>query len=455
MAAASPPRQRRIYRLPEGHEFRTVTEQVAAIPLHYPQRLRWWLGFIGSSLLLGLLIVSAAYLFSEGIGVWGNTIPVNWGIAISNTVWFIGIGHAGTFISALLLLTQQHWRNSLNRFAEAMTLLAATCAASYPLFHLGRPFFFYWVVPYPNTMALWPQFRSPLVWDFFAFATYITVSLIFWYIGLVPDLAAVRDRATRRLPQVLFGIFALGWRGSAVHWERWRRAYLLVAVVALPLVVSVHSGVSLLFAVGQIPGWHTTVFPPYFVLGAVFSGFAVVIMIAITLRHAFRLYDLVTRRHLELLGLWLLATGWMTAYGYLADAFMAWYSGDSFERGTLLDRLAGPFWPIYWGAVICNFVPLQALWFPRPRRSSFVLFVIAFLVTVGMWFERYMLVISGLFRDFLPSSWGGYVPTFWDWGIFFGLIGFFLFFFFLFVRFLPAVSMFEIKEAVWEEEHDT
>ena len=440
---------------PAGLTDRRVTGQIAGAVLHPPGKGWVWLAVLGASgLMVVMLLVSIFWLFFKGVGIWGINIPVNWGIAISNTVWWIGIGHAGTFISAVLLVTGQHWRNSLNRFAEAMTLLAATCAAMYPVLHLGRPFYFYWVIPYPNVMHLWPQFRSPLEWDMFAFFTYLTVSLIFWYVGMIPDMAVLRDTATSRRRQVAYGLMALGWRGSAAHWARWRRAYVIVGAIAVPLVVSVHSGGAMLFAVGPIPGWHSTIFPPYFVLGAVFSGFAVVIMLAIVLRTAFGFRDLITDRHMDLLGQWLLATGLMTSYGYVMDAFTAWYGGDPFERGMLLDRVAGPYALSYWSAVVLNFAPLQLLWLPRLRASMPVLFAVALAVTLGMWFERYMLVVSALARDFLPSSWGAYVPNVWEWTLFFGLVGFFLFAFTLFVRFLPAVPIAEVKEVLHEEREE-
>jgi molybdopterin-containing oxidoreductase family membrane subunit len=435
------------YRAPEAT---TVTAQIARITTSTPLLLRWWIGFLFSCALVLLFLASVAWLFWAGVGVWGINIPVNWGIAISNTVWWIGLGHAGTFISAMLLLMQQDWRNSLNRFAEAMTLFAATCAALYPVLHLGRPFFFYWMAPYPNPMALWPQFRSPLVWDFFAISVYVLVSFIFWYIGIVPDLATVRDRAKDRWGRTFYGLLCLGWRGSARHWALWRRTYLYIAFLAMPLVVSVHSGVSMLFAAGPIAGWHTTIFPPYFVIGAVFSGFAVVIMIGIVLRRAFALANLVTAQHLDNLARWLLITGLLTAYGYIFEAFNAWYSGDAFERQTLMDRLTGPFALSYWTAVGLNFIPLQLMWSRRLRRNLVVLFTVALAVAVGMWFERYMLVVSTLSQDYLPAMYGPYVASFWEWTLFAGLVGLFLFLFFLFVRFMPLISIFEVREVMEE-----
>ncbi|MGB0083831.1 MAG: NrfD/PsrC family molybdoenzyme membrane anchor subunit [Rhodomicrobiaceae bacterium] len=428
-----------------------AAEQVTRIPLRFPALGAWWTCFGLALLLLLTFFISAGVLFWYGVGVWGNNIPVNWGLAIANYIWFLGIGHAGTLISAMLLLLSANWRNSLNRFAEAMTLFAVICAGLYPILHLGRPWFFYWIVPYPNTMTVWPQFRSPLTWDFFAVLTYLTVSVLFWYIGIIPDLAATRDRAKKRLPQVLYGLAALGWRGSAWHWARWRQAYVLTAAIAVPLVVSVHSEISLLFAAGPIPGWTSTVFPPYFVLGAAFSGFAVVSMIAVTLRHALGLGELVTERHFDLLGKMLLTTGLMTAYGYLAEVFDALYGGDKQDVGTLMDRLTGAYAWSYWGAVVANFLPLQLLWWGSVRRNPLLLFLISLSVTVGMWFERYMLLVTTLYRDYLVSSWGDYHASFWEWSLFAGMLGVFLVPFLLFVRFLPVISAFEVKEALFEE----
>ena len=436
---------------PQRDRYAEITGEIASIPLHYPHRRNWWILFGCSVLLLIVFIVSATVLFARGVGVWGNNIPVNWGLAISNYVWFLGIGHAGTLISALLLLLNEHWRNSLNRFAEAMTLFAVICAGLYPILHLGRPWLFYWMAPYPNTMEIWPQFQSPLTWDFFAVLTYLTVSVLFWYIGIVPDLAAVRDRAKKRRQQVFYGLFSLGWRGSARHWQRWRQCYALVAAIAVPLVVSVHSEISLLFAAGPIPGWHSTVFPPYFVLGAAFSGFAIVSMIAVCLRHALKLTDLVTPRHLDLLGKLMLATGLMTAYGYFAEVFDILYANERQEVGTLFDRLGGAYAWSYWGAVIANFVPLQLLWLRAVRRSPWGLFLIGLSVAVGMWFERYMLLVTSLYRDYLVSSWGPYHASFWEWSLYAGMLGVFMVPFMLFVRFLPVISAFEVKEALFED----
>ena len=427
-----------------------AAERITRIPLKYPAPRAWWICFAFSLLLLLSFAVSATVLLISGVGVWGNNIPVNWGLAIANYIWFLGIGHAGTLISAMLLLLGAHWRNSLNRFAEAMTLFAVICAGLYPILHLGRPWFFYWIAPYPNTMTISPQFKSPLSWDFFAVLTYLTVSVLFWYIGIIPDLAAVRDRAKRRWQQVIYGLAALGWRGSARHWARWNQAYRLTAAIAVPLVVSVHSEISLLFAAGPIPGWTSTVFPPYFVLGAAFSGFAVVAMIAVVLRHALGLGMLVTDRHLDLLGRFLLATGLMTAYGYVAEVFDSLYGGELQDVGTLMDRLVGAYAFSYWGAVILNFLPLQLLWLESVRRRPLMLFLIGLSVTIGMWFERYMLLTTSLYRDYLVSSWGQYHTSVWEWGLYAGMLGVFLTPFLLFVRFLPVISTFEVEEALRE-----
>jgi len=431
--------------------YRSVGDEIAHVVLDFPFRRRWWIAFwISGGFTLGMLGV-IAHLFYFGVGIWGINIPVNWGLAIVNVVWWIGIGHAGTFISAMLLLMGRDWRNSLNRLAEAMTIFAVMCAVMYPVLHLGRPWKFYWMLPYPAAYEIWPQFRSPLFWDVCAFTTYFAVSFLFWYVGLIPDMASVRDKTQSRFWQITAGLAALGWRSSAIHWIRWRRAYLLLAGLAMPLVVSVHSGVALLFAVGQVPGWHSTLFPPYFVLGALFSGFAMVAILAAGLRAWFGLENLITTRHLELLACYLLACGMLTAYGYLFDAFSSWHSGELLERQTLMDRLIGPMAGVYWGAVGLNFVPLQLLWFKRVRAAPLWLALISFCVVIGMWLERYMLIVSGLFRDFLPSSWDVYRPTLPEWALFAGTIGFFFFCFVLFIRFVPMIAIAEEKEAMHHE----
>ncbi len=423
--------------------------RVLSAPPQFPARRAWWISFLFALALLALFVVSVTVLFGHGPGVFGNNIPVGWGFPISNYIWWLGIGHAGTLISAMLLLLGQDWRNALNRFAEAMTLFAVVCAGLYPIVHLGRPWLFYWMAPYFNTMNIWPQFKSPLTWDFFAVLTYLMVSTLFWYIGIIPDLAGARDRARKRRWQVFFGLGALGWRGQGRHWIRWRQAYRLTAAIAVPLVVSVHSEISLLFAAGPVPGWVSTVFPAYFVMGAAFSGFAVVSMLTVWLRWMLDLKALVTPRHLDMLGCLLLATGMMTAYGYVFEVFTAAYAGGK-EAETLLDRFAGYYAWSYWGAVIFNFVPLQFLWWRSVRVRPWALFLIGFSATVGMWMERYMLLVSSLYRDWLESSVGYFRASFWDWSLFAGTIGLFLTLFLLFVRFLPVISAFEVREAVVE-----
>ncbi|PYS45919.1 MAG: hydrogenase, partial [Acidobacteria bacterium] len=365
---------------------------------------------------------------------------------IVNFVWWIGIGHAGTLISSILLLLRQQWRTSINRFAEAMTLFAVACAGLFPLLHLGRPNFFYWLLPYPNTMGLWPQFRSPLIWDVFAVGTYMTVSLLFWYVGLIPDLATLRDRSKNRFPQIVYGVLAMGWRGSAIHWHRYEVAYLLLAGLATPLVVSVHTVVSFDFSIGIVPGWHSTIFPPYFVAGAIYSGFAMVMTLAIPIRAAYGLEDFITMRHLQNMAKIMLATGMIVAYGYLMETFMAWYSGVNFEEYMIMNRMIGPYAAVYWALILTNILLPQALWFRRVRSSVPALFAVAMSVNIGMWLERFVIVVTSLHRDFLPSSWGMYYPTFWDWATFTGSIGLFLALLFLFIRFLPVISIFEMRQ---------
>ncbi len=440
--------------LPLDQSLRDVTREVGRVPLRFPARVPWIIAMVLSLALLGLFLASVTWLFTWGVGVWGLDIPVNWAFAIHLYVWWLGLGHAGTLISAMLLLMGQDWRNSLNRFAEAMTLCAVICAGIEPIIHLGRPWFVYWMFPYPATMGVWPQFRSPLEWDVWAVLTYLTVSFFFWYIGLIPDLATVRDRAKTRGWQLFFGIFSLGWRGSAKHWERWQRCYRTVAAIAVPLVVSVHSEVSLLFASAQIPGWHSTIFPPYFVLGAAFSGFAMVAMIAIVMRHVFQLKELVTDRHLDVLAKVLLASGFMTAYGYVFELFDGFYSGDVHEIATIHDRFFGIYAWSYWGAVFFNFIPLQGLWLRKVRRSPVLLFLIGTSVVVGMWLERYMILVTSLYKDFLPSSFGHYTPTFWDWSTYIGMLGVFFTPFLLFVRYIPSISIFEDKEVLAREKQE-
>jgi Ni/Fe-hydrogenase subunit HybB-like protein len=400
------------------------------------------------------LMVAITYLLVKGVGIWGVDIPIAWGFAITNFVWWIGIGHAGTLISAILLLLKQTWRTSINRFAEAMTLFAVACAGLFPLLHLGRPWLAYWLFPYPSTMGVWPQFRSPLVWDVFAVSTYGLVSLIFWYVGLIPDFATLRDRSQSRYGRVIYGILAMGWRGSARHWQRYEMAYLLLAGLATPLVVSVHTVVSFDFAIAIVPGWHTTIFPPYFVAGAIYSGFAMVLTLAIPIRAVYGLEDFITMRHLQNMAKILLVTGLMVAYGYTCEAFISWYSVDTFERFMSWNRLTGPYAPVYWLLIFCNVVFPQVLWFRRVRSSVPFLFVIALVVNVGMWLERFIIVVTSLHRDFSPSAWGMYSPTFWDVATLAGTIGLFVALLFLFVRFLPMISIAEMRAILPEAKVD-
>jgi molybdopterin-containing oxidoreductase family membrane subunit len=432
-----------------GHTLASVTDKVSSIVLTRPTSWRWWLGFTISFALFNLLMVAIFYLLFVGVGIWGVNVPVGWGFAIVNFVWWIGIGHAGTLISAILLLLRQSWRTSINRFAEAMTLFAVACAGLFPLLHMGRPWFFYWLMPIPgNTMQLWPQFRSPLVWDVFAVSTYATVSALFWFVGLIPDLATLRDRSTSRLGRIVYGILAMGWRGSALHWHRYEVAYLLLAGLATPLVVSVHTVVSFDFAVGIVPGWHSTIFPPYFVAGAIYAGFAMVLTLTIPLRALYGLKDFITTKHLENMAKVMLATGLMVAYGYIMELFMAYYSGEHTEKFVAENRMIGPYAPSYWALIACNVLAPQILWFKRARQSPIILFCMSLVVSVGMWLERFVIVVTSLHRDFLPSSWGNYQGTFWDWAMYLGSIGLFLTLVFLFIRFLPMISIFEMRTLV-------
>ncbi|MFP3643927.1 NrfD/PsrC family molybdoenzyme membrane anchor subunit [Paraburkholderia sp. SIMBA_054] len=436
-----------------GWGYASVSDKIANLVLK--RRVHWgWLTaflvtFAGTLMFFGAI----TWLFITGVGIWGVNIPVAWGFAIGNFVWWIGIGHAGTFISAFLLLLRQKWRTSINRFAEAMTLFAASIAGLFPILHLGRPWFFYWLIPYPSVMNVWPQWRSPLVWDIFAISTYLIVSLVFWYVGLIPDLATLRDRscgAGRRLATFAYGLLALGWRGEARHWARYESAYLLLAGLATPLVISVHSVVSLDFAIGNTPGYHSTIFPPYFVAGALFSGFAMVLTLAIPLRYFFGLEDFITQRHLANAAKVMLATSLVVVYGYAAEIFTAFYGADPFEQYMTVNRWLGPYAPVYWSMMFCNVAVPQLLWFRRVRHSVLTLFAISLVVNVGMWMERFLIVVSSLHRDFMPSAWGLFVPTVWDWVTLFGSIAFFAWLFLLFVRFLPVISIAEMRELVHE-----
>ena len=432
-----------------GLDLAGITETVTR-PVEAGMPRGWWIFFLASLSMLIFGLGSIGYLFWKGVGIWGLNNPVGWGWAIVNFVWWVGIGHAGTLISAILFLLRQRWRTSINRFAEAMTLFAVACALLFPAIHVGRVWVIYFVFPIPNQMEVWPNFRSPLLWDVFAVSIYGTVSLVFWYLGLIPDLATMRDRATSKVRQVLYGIFALGWRGSMRHWVHYERAYLLLAALATPLVLSVHSIVSFDFAVSSLPGWHTTIFPPYFVAGAIFSGFAMVVTLMVIARQLFGLKNLVTLRHLENMNKVMLAMGMIVGYAYSTEFFVAWYSGNPYEGFTFLNRAYGPYAWAYWIMVGCNVLVPQLFWFRRLRRSILWMFVASILINIGMWFERFVIVVTSLHRDFLPSSWGYYRPTFWDVAIYLGSFGLFFTLFSLFVRYLPMVAMAEVKQVLPE-----
>ncbi len=431
-----------------------MTGQVADIVLKRPIEKGWIFGFLVGLFLLNVLLTAIGWLFAYGVGVWGINIPVGWGFAIINFVWWIGIGHAGTLISAILLLLHQQWRTSINRLAEAMTLFAVACAGLFPLVHLGRPQFFYWLFPYPATTDMWPQFRSPLMWDVFAVSTYGTVSLLFWYLGLIPDLATMRDRSENRRVARTYGLFALGWRNSARHWMHYKKTYLILAALATPLVVSVHTTVSWDFSVGIVSAWHSTVFPPYFVGGAIFCGFAMVLVITIPLRRVYGIKNLVTAKHLDNMAKIMLAAGMTVSYGYLMDASMAWYKNEPYDSYIYTNRFGGPYGAIYWGLIVCNCLVPQLLWFPYFRRQTICLFSIAMVINVGMWLERFVIISLSLHRDYLPSDWAMYYPTVWDWLLYLGTFGLFLTLMLLFLRLLPAISMTEVRELVHEsKEH--
>ncbi|HEX3595623.1 MAG TPA: NrfD/PsrC family molybdoenzyme membrane anchor subunit [Polyangiaceae bacterium] len=431
--------------LPGTFDDRSLTTRLLE-PITHPRPLILWLmapAAFGTLALFG----AVGYTFLAGIGVWGNNIPVAWAFAIINFVWWIGIGHAGTFISAVLLLLEQRWRTSLNRIAEGMTLFALVQAGLMPILHLGRPWFFYWLIPYPATMELWPQFMSTLTWDVAAVTTYTLVSILFFYLGLIPDLAAARARATTRFSRRAYGLFALGWRGSARHWRHYRSAQLLLAGLATPLVLSVHSIVSMDFAIAKLPGWHSTIFPPYFVAGAIFSGFAMVVTLVVPLRRLYRLEGIVTTRHLDLMAKMILLTGLIVAYAYVSEAFTAWQSGDEFERHiTFVTRPRGPYAPVYWLMLTCNVIVPQSLWFKRVRTSALALWLVSLAVQVGMWTERFVLIVTSEHQDYLPSSWRIYVPSLIDGTILFGTMCFFLLLFLLMVRFVPFLPIAEQKE---------
>ncbi len=433
--------------------FRGITRDVAWVA-EAPKPHKAWLAAITvSSTMLAIGIYSIYVLVTTGIGVWGNSNTVCWAWDITNFVWWIGIGHAGTLISAVLFLTRQTWRVSINRAAEAMTIFAVMCAGLFPLLHTGRPWFDWWMIPHPNDMGMWPQFRSPLMWDVFAVSTYATTSILFWYMGMVPDLATYRDRNAakgKKLKAILYGIFSLGWRGSARNWHRYERAYLILAGLATPLVFSVHSVVSFDFATAQLPGWHTTIFPPYFVAGAIYSGFAMVLTLMLPMRHLFNLGHIFKQSHVEAMCKILLATGMMVGLAYGTEMFIAWYSGNLYEQFAFANRALGPFWWAYFIMVGCNVLSPQLFWFKRVRQNPVLIFIICIFVNIGMWFERFVIIVSSLSRSQLPSNWSYYTPTRYDVGLFVGTLGLFFTLFLLFFRYLPVIAISEVKGAMPE-----
>ncbi len=432
-----------------GHTFTSISDKIGGVVLTTNQPLSWFIVMSIGLMIMGMMGMAITYLLLKGVGIWGVNIPVGWGFAIVNFVWWIGIGHAGTLISAILLLFRQKWRMSISRFAEAMTIFAVMCAAIFPVFHTGRPWLAaYWLFPYPNSMTIWPNFRSPLIWDVFAVSTYATVSVLFWYVGLIPDLATMRDRAQRLWVKRVYGVLSLGWRGSAMHWQRYETASLLLAGLATPLVLSVHTVVSFDFAVAVVPGWHTTIFPPYFVAGAIYSGFAMVLTLAIPIRWYYGMEDFITMRHIQNCAKVMLCTGLIVLYGYSVEAFMGWFSGSPNEGFMIANRMTGNYWYMYWFLIFCNGIMPQTLWFKRVRTNIPLLFCIALVVNVGMWLERFVIVVTSLSRDFLPSAWGMYAGTMWDWMTYIGTLGLFTWLMFIFLRLLPMISMFEMRTIV-------
>ena len=424
--------------------FHSVTEKIAGV-VEMKTSKAWLACFGVANMFLLLLLVSVIYLLWEGTGIWGVNNPIGWGWAIVNFVFWVGIGHAGTLISAVLFLFRQQWRTSINRFAEAMTIFAVMCALLFPGVHVGRVWHAYWMFPIPNQMGMWPNFRSPLLWDVFAVSIYFTVSLLFWYTGLIPDLATMRDRAKSKIKRFVYGLLSLGWRASNRHWQNYELAYLMLAGLSTPLVLSVHSIVSTDFAISLLPGWHTTIFPPYFVAGAIFSGFAMVVTLAIPTRKIFGLEDYITVSHLERMAKIMLLTGSMVGYAYAMEFFIAWYSGNTYESFAFVNRAFGPYWWAYWIMISCNVIVPQLFWSKRLRTSLPVLFIASIFANIGMWFERFVIIVTSLHRDYLTSSWTKFSPTFVDIGIFLGTIGFFFTLFLLFTRTFPVIAQAELK----------
>ncbi len=438
---------------PEGRDIETVNRLISAPLLEsgsFAWRA-WWIGFAISLVLTAVMAVSIVWLFIDGIGIWGVNSTIVWGFAIANYVWWIGIGNAGTLISSMLLLMRQKWRASTNRFAEAMTLFAAAIAGLFPILHLGRPIYFYWLTPYPNTMTIWPQWRSALIWDFWAILSYILFSIIFWYVGLIPDFATIRDRAASWRKRVIYGALALGWRGSARHWRAYEVLHLTLASLGVPLVVSLHSVVGMDFAASLMPGWQETIFPPYFVVGAMYSGFAMVVCLAALVRWGFSLQALITRRHFDVMAKIMLAAAIIMGLSYATEWFTAWYGGERADRSLVAFEFTGAYWPMFAGLLFCNVVLPQAFWFGAVRCRVIAVFAIAVAINVGMWLERILIIWNTLSHDYLPSMWRLFFPTIWDWLLMFGSLGLFALMFLVFVRLIPAVSMHEVRRLAAEE----
>lgn len=431
----------------------TITEMVCSVA-ERPQPNIWYVLF-GASLLTAIMFFSCiGYLILTGVGIWGNMSPVFWAWPIVNFVFWVGIGHAGTLISAILFLFRQNWRTSINRAAEAMTIFAVICAGIFPGIHVGRAWLAFWLTPYPSlNLWMWPQFRSPLLWDVFAVGTYASVSLVFWYMGLIPDLATYRDRSRGKWRRMIYGLFSLGWSGSSRNWMVYEKAYTLLAALATPLVLSVHTVVSFDFAVSQLPGWHTTIFPPYFVAGAIFSGFGMVVSLLVPVRKIYKLENLITLRHLENMNKIILATGSLVGLAYATEFFIAWYSFNQYESYAFINRAFGPYWWAYWIMVSCNVISPQLFWFKKNRITPWRMFVISIFVNIGMWFERFVITVTSLSRDFLPSSWGYFKPTMYDGLMFFGSFGLFMTLFLLFCRFLPVIAISEVKGILSIQKH--
>ena len=437
-----------------GLDYAGVTKTVCAVASETTPPPLWFLAFALSVSWAGVFGLCIAYLIFTGVGVWGNNNPVYWAFDITNFVFWVGIGHAGTLISAILFLFRQKWRTSINRAAEAMTIFAVICAAIFPGIHVGRAWLAYWLAPYPNQMAMWPNFRSPLLWDVFAVSTYFTVSALFWFMGMIPDIATLRDQSKSKIRQFVYGVLSLGWTGSSRQWHRYEKAYMILAALSTPLVLSVHTIVSFDFAVSQVPGWHTTIFPPYFVAGAIFSGFAMVVTLLVPTRVICGLENLVTIRHLENMNKIILATGCMVGYAYGIEFFIAWYGGNPYETDTFLNRAFGPYWWAYWTMVSCNVISPQLFWFKKIRTTPWMMLIVCIFVNIGMWFERFVIIVTSLARDALPSAWHYFTPTNIDLLMLIGSFGVFFSLFLLFCRFLPVVAMAEVKSIMVEHHHE-